>query len=73
MKLTKCPTCSGSGKIPDRKAQADDLRKQRVRRGVSLRFVADKLGISAPYLSDLERGNRAWSDEMIAAFKKALA
>jgi transcriptional regulator with XRE-family HTH domain len=35
------------------------LREARKLQGKSLRAVAAKLGISAPYLSDVERGNRA--------------
>jgi transcriptional regulator with XRE-family HTH domain len=35
------------------------LREARNLQGKSLREVASKLGISAPYLSDVERGNRA--------------
>lgn len=34
------------------------LRKARNDASLSLRVVATKLGVSAPYLSDVERGNR---------------
>lgn len=30
------------------------------------------MGISAMHLSDLERGNRAWNDAMLAKFAAAL-
>lgn len=44
--------------------QIPDARTIREETKVSLRKLATKLGISAMYLSDLERGNRTWNDEM---------
>ena len=35
-----------------------NLRARRQNLGVTLRGMAARLGISAPYLSDIERGNR---------------
>lgn len=49
------------------------MRKNREAAGVSLRKVAIKMGISAPYLSDLERGNRNWSSRDIDEFNNAVA
>lgn len=39
------------------------MRKERERRKVSLRSLAKQLGCSAPFLSDMERGNRKYSIE----------
>ena len=39
--------------------------------GRSLRSVALKMGISAPYLCDLLSGKRAWSRPLILRFSKA--
>ncbi len=36
----------------------EKLKSIRIEKGVSLRNLADKLGVSAPYLSDVERGQR---------------
>jgi transcriptional regulator with XRE-family HTH domain len=49
-----------------------DLRKRRKERGFSLKEVAERMGISMPYLSDLERGNRRWSDDLIQVFENAI-
>jgi hypothetical protein len=41
------------------------LRKLRESRNMSLRDVAKKLGISAPYLSDVELGRRRMTDDRV--------
>lgn len=48
-----------------------DPRGYREQRNKSLRRVATAMQISAQYLSDLERGRRAWSDALIDDFKAA--
>jgi len=51
------------------------LRLQRQHVKVSLREMARKLGVSAPFLSDVERGNRNSSKDMrdkISKWYKAL-
>jgi predicted transcriptional regulator len=40
------------------------LRWKRETAGVSLRSVARRLDLSAPYISDIERGNRACPDDV---------
>lgn len=40
---------------------------------VSLRDCAEQMKISAPYLSDLERGNRKWDSELITRFNLAIS
>lgn len=47
-------------------------REIRIRRGVLLRKLAERMGISAVYLSDLERGNRYWTSRNIAKWVKSL-
>jgi predicted transcriptional regulator len=48
------------------------LRKWRYSQGVTLRRLARKLKMSAPYLSDLEIGNRKWSLKKVEAYIAAL-
>lgn len=69
-KKTTCQRCAGTGVEPDPTATGIEMRKLRNKSGKSLRYVADKMGISAPYLSDLELGRRGWSLEKILSFKK---
>lgn len=64
-----CPTCLGEGVVPD----ASDARKRRESAGASLRQVAAAMGISAMYLSDLERGNRTWSGDLWQRFCRVTA
>jgi len=41
--------------------------------GLSLREVARRMDVSAPHLSDLEKGNRNWTADMLTAWESALA
>jgi len=49
-----------------------EARAARIRAGKSLREVARAMKISAPHLSDLERGNRYWTTDTLLAWKSAL-
>jgi len=48
-------------------------RRHREAYGISLRTFAKAIGLSAPYISDLELGRRRWSEELIHRFEVALA
>lgn len=56
----------------DHAATGATARKERVAAGISLRNMADAMGLSAPYLSDLERGKRNWSAVMHARWDLAI-
>lgn len=72
-KLTRpCSHCKGSGRELDPHAVGWQMRSVREKAGKSLRHVADKLGYTAAYISDLERGNRPFTEEMIVRYKAAL-
>lgn len=68
----KCQCCGGSGYVMDHVAVGAYQRGLREKRGKSLREVAKAMEKSAPYVSDLERGRRNWSDELVADYRKAL-
>ena len=50
------------------------MREERETRGISLRAMAQMLGVSPPYLSDMELGNRrysaAWAKAAMDVFKQ---
>lgn len=46
--------------------------KARKKAGLTQREVAKGMGISVPYLSDLENGNRGWTEQRFEAFNKSL-
>lgn len=48
------------------------LRRVRLRQGRTLRDVADAAGVSLPYLSEVERGRKEASSEVLAAICRAL-
>ncbi|MBO1332993.1 helix-turn-helix domain-containing protein [Streptomyces sp. VRA16 Mangrove soil] len=50
----------------------DVLRRRRRAQGRTLQDVADVAGISMPYLSEVERGRKEASSEMLAAVAGAL-
>lgn len=60
--------------VPDRSAGAlgEIIRRQRELAGLSVRQFADRVGISNPYLSQIERGLRAPSEHVLDAIASAL-
>jgi len=65
MKQKPCKRCNGTGLEPDPSEVGKRMRHMREKAGISLRDAADKMGVSAAYLSDMERGNRAFSSDRI--------
>jgi transcriptional regulator with XRE-family HTH domain len=63
-----CPRCEGTGEI----CKPSEMRKLRTSRCLKLGAVAKRMGVSAPYLSDLERGNRSWRVSIELRFRKAI-
>ena len=57
-------------RVLDSTATGKGVREARLASGKSLRHVAGRLGISATYLSDLERGLRNWTPQL---FDRAVA
>lgn len=43
------------------RALGEWMRQLREQHGISLRALADEMGVSAPFLSDMERGNRRYT------------
>ncbi|MFE6024302.1 helix-turn-helix domain-containing protein [Streptomyces niveus] len=70
------------GPGPGRDGEADEpllrdlvgaaLRRARLRQGRTLRDVADQARVSLPYLSEIERGRKEASSEVLAAVCGAL-
>jgi ribosome-binding protein aMBF1 (putative translation factor) len=58
----KCERCDGMGRVW--RVNPAALRHDREQRGLSLREVARRCGVSAAFLSDVERGRREWSDRL---------
>lgn len=58
--------------VIDHKATGAYWREVRIAKGVSLRGLARHMGLSAPYLGDLERGRRGWSAEKEERYREAL-
>ena len=58
--------------IAEDRVMGGRMRDKRENRGLKSGWVATKMGISAGYLSDLERGNRHWRQHHIDAFLKAI-
>lgn len=48
------------------------LRRARLRQGRTLKDVADRAQVSLPYLSEIERGRKEPSSEVVAAVCRAL-
>lgn len=59
-----CPACKGSGKVQVFDGAA--FKEERERRKIRACWVADRVGISGGFLSDLESGNKQPSPEVAA-------
>lgn len=68
----QCRKCGGTGKELDPTGVGLEMRTARIKANVSLRDMAKRMGMSPPYLSDLELGRRDWTEEKIAKFKRHL-
>lgn len=71
MKLTErfsCRHCGGSGYVDAPSPHL--LRRARENAGLSLREVARRLKMTAPYISDVELGRRNVSAKMLGFYQK---
>ncbi len=50
----------------------EQLRLARLERGETLKQVADRAGVSTPYLSEIERGRKEPSSEILSAISGSL-
>ena len=55
-----------------REIVGEELREIRQSRGETLREVAKRAGVSTPYLSEIERGRKEPSSEVLAAIGRSL-
>lgn len=69
---TKCETCHGTGRVPDKKAIGSKFRAMRVDAGFSLREFAGRMKISHAYLDDLERGDRNFPEDLQKRYRLAI-
>ena len=67
-----CPRCDGLGYLAGDRAVGARMRKLRERAGLSLRELAARVGVSFTIVGDLERGQRKWSPERVAKFRRVL-
>lgn len=72
MDYDTCKCCNGTGKVPNQVSVGSAMRAERKIANVSLRRMAKLIGISAPYLSDLELGRRVWSENRINEYRDGL-
>lgn len=71
MKYTQtvqCQLCRGKGTRTI--ADVKTMRKRREKKGVSVRGMAKRIKISAPFLSDIETGRRSCPDYVLKAYQK---
>lgn len=57
--------------VVDNEETGRQARLYRTGKGISLRAVARAMKLSAPFVSDLERGRRGWDGPRCLAYNKA--
>ena len=65
-----CKSCGGSGTIDE--ILPESARAARKEKGLTLKALADRMGIHSSYCHDLETGKRPFIPKQAAAFRKAL-
>ena len=70
LKTTPCNSCNGTGRVYDIHALGSRLRAMRKQSGKSLREIADLMGLSVPYLSDVELGRRRATSKIMRAYRE---
>ena len=58
--------------VVDQDGTGAALRKWRESVGVTMSVVAERMGVSIPYVSDLERGNRNWNMDILSRYREAV-
>ncbi len=66
--MEPCPTCGTARRV----VNGSWLRHRRETVGLSLRACAVRFGVSAPYLSDIERNQRRCTVILLDKYKKLL-
>lgn len=58
--------------VPDNVETGKVARDARKRAGLSLREVARRMKLSAPFVSDLELGRRGWNEKLVMKYQFAV-
>jgi transcriptional regulator with XRE-family HTH domain len=66
-----CHCCNGSGNRPDEKLIGRNMRRLRETFDISQKQMAKALRISAPFLAQLEKGQRHWTARMLKDYQEA--
>jgi len=67
-----CSTTGGKPMVLFRRVLGDVLRAQRVERGMTLREVSAEARVSLGYISEIERGQKEASSELLSSLCNAL-
>lgn len=70
--MMQCPKCRGRGVVVDPRKFGAMMREARAAKGISMRAMAKRIGISPAFLSDMELGNRPWPETRWKDFEEAL-
>lgn len=68
-----CQACGGTGKEINHWELGKLMRVKREKAGVGLRQISRAMHYSAPFISDIERGQRRWNVRLIEEYELALA
>ncbi len=63
-----CPRCHGDGYLHDYEDLGKRMSRLRKKAGLSRKFVSTKMKISEGNLSDMERGIRPWTPDLMTKF-----
>jgi transcriptional regulator with XRE-family HTH domain len=67
----KCNYCNGTGKRPDEALIGKQMRSHRKQSGLTLKAVAQNMGLSISFLCLLEKGSRHWTTGLVNRYLAA--
>ncbi len=72
MSTPTCPKCGGSGVLLDSVATARAMRQIRLDAGLPVARLAAAMHRTRSYAYQLERGERTWTPQLVAAWTEAV-
>lgn len=59
-------------RVTDHKETGNLAKTARVAAGLALREVARRMGVSATFVCDLEKGRRNWNEKVLESYRDAI-
>lgn len=66
-----CGDCCGTGREVNHGRLGEMMKGKRLKAGLTQKSVSKGMGVSQPYVNDLESGRRAWNFKLVKGYLEA--